>query len=73
MKEKYIRFEHGDHFMYSFELTDGEIARMVETIETGTVNKAYTSLSFLTRKNFKRSLTNLGYRIFGQLAERARP
>ena len=28
-KEKYIHFEHGDHFMYSFDLTEGEIERMV--------------------------------------------
>ena len=37
-KEKYIRFEHGDHFMFSFDLTEGEIDRMVQTIETGTVD-----------------------------------
>ena len=48
--EKYIRFEHGDHFMFSFDLTEGEIDRMVETIETGTVHEEWTSFSFLSWK-----------------------
>ena len=50
VKEKYIRFEHGDHFMYSFDNTEGEIEKMVQTIETGTVDKNFTGTAALTWK-----------------------
>ena len=51
-KEKYIRFELGNHLIFSFKATRDYIDRMVETIETGTVSKSHTSLSPLGLKNF---------------------
>ena len=50
-KEKYLSFEHGDHFIFTTDLTYGLVDRMVQTIETGTADRKYTSLSPLTLLN----------------------
>lgn len=49
-KEKYLRFEKGDHFIYSFDMTEDEIDRMVQTIEFGKVDSAYTSSAYRSFK-----------------------
>ena len=44
-KEKYIRFEHGNHAIFAFYTSRDYVDRMVQTIETGTVEESYTSLA----------------------------
>ena len=43
--EKYMRFEPGNHGIFQYYATKDYVDRMVQTIETGTVDEFYTSIS----------------------------
>ena len=46
--EKYIYYEHGDHLLFTGELTYGMVDRLVMAIEKGAPDRSYSSREAFT-------------------------